>query len=602
MPPSFPKHVTPLSSFRQGHALPWWLAGLAASALLIVAGIAWQGAGAQRREVEAGLRKSAQNLALARVTEFTDRLEQLEALAPAVSLAWFSQGGDVRDWVFGPWPQPESTWDEWLARAGAAVRAGRMDEARSVLKEHALSTLTTADVTASGLPAAPLAARWAMLAAEEGEEKGQAAVAAWRAALDFPSPLTLALAEEAESVAKSRPTHRERVGGFFMDNDWHGQAGRLMEMRSALQAHGARIAAGASWVDGWHVKRDQLGKQVRIVRLADMVVEAGTMGIGKPVTGLPEDWLFQLAVDDFQLAGPAWERGVVMAEAAQGPVRVSVATTEPGRAFATLDKQLLRQRWLIGGAAGFMLTALGGFLVSLARQRRLNAMMSNFVASVSHELRAPVASMGLLSDRLGSGVIVDEAERAYYHQMLGGECRRISGTIENVLAFSRHERGRTQHEPELTDLNALTHDATGLVRLLASERGVEIQDNLPSTAIVREVDPVSLRQALLNLLYNALKFSPTGSTITVTLDDDATGTTLRVRDHGPGVPASERHRIFEPFYRIGSELRRETPGIGIGLAIVQGTALSHGGSVAVNDAPGGGAEFVLFLPLEPATR
>lgn len=112
-------------------------------------------------------------------------------------------------------------------------------------------------------------------------------------------------------------------------------------------------------------------------------------------------------------------------------------------------------------------------------------------------------------------------------------------------------------------------------------------------------DAAALRRALLNLLDNALKHTPDGGTVRCEIRAAAPAHwQIEVSDTGPGVPEAERERIFEPFYRIGSELRRTTPGVGLGLALVRRTAFEHCGQVAVSNSPDGGACFTLTLPLQ----
>jgi signal transduction histidine kinase len=111
-----------------------------------------------------------------------------------------------------------------------------------------------------------------------------------------------------------------------------------------------------------------------------------------------------------------------------------------------------------------------------------------------------------------------------------------------------------------------------------------------------------LQRLLVNLLDNAIKHSPPRSTVIAGIVYEPDRVTLFVEDNGPGIPLAEQERIFERFYRIGSELRRETPGIGLGLAIVQHIAEVHGGTVRVRSAPGQGSRFIVKLPWTPANR
>jgi signal transduction histidine kinase len=110
------------------------------------------------------------------------------------------------------------------------------------------------------------------------------------------------------------------------------------------------------------------------------------------------------------------------------------------------------------------------------------------------------------------------------------------------------------------------------------------------------VDRQALQQALVNLIDNAIKHSPAGAEVTVGIERPPDHLCLFVQDHGPGIPLDDQERIFEPFYRRGSELRRETRGIGIGLSIVKHIAEAHGGRVVVLSSPGTGSRFTMELP------
>ena len=130
---------------------------------------------------------------------------------------------------------------------------------------------------------------------------------------------------------------------------------------------------------------------------------------------------------------------------------------------------------------------------------------------------------------------------------------------------------------------------------LASERGVKLLAELAECTAT--VDPAAIQQAVVNLLDNAIKFSPPQSTVTVTLTSDAAAWSLAVRDEGPGIPPAEHERIFERFYRLGNELRRETQGTGIGLSIVKHIIQAHGGRIEVTNATGQGSTFRLSIPI-----
>jgi signal transduction histidine kinase len=282
-----------------------------------------------------------------------------------------------------------------------------------------------------------------------------------------------------------------------------------------------------------------------------------------------------------------------------------------------------RRQWFFGGLilAAAVVAGLAACQMqrSIHRQQALNEEQSNFIASVSHELRIPLATLRLLAEGLASGRVAEPNQRRQYAGLLLQETRRLGRLVENVLDFGRIEQGRKEYQFEPTDLVRLVSATVRAFEPLAAERKVRIAWTEPvdsqfagrSEAVVELLaDGVALQQALSNLLDNALKHAPEGSVVTVAVEavgspsaDLASVTTrpasvvrISVRDTGPGIPPEDRQRIFERFFRRGSELRRETQGVGLGLAIVRHIVSAHRGRVWVDDTPGPGACFVIELP------
>lgn len=284
-------------------------------------------------------------------------------------------------------------------------------------------------------------------------------------------------------------------------------------------------------------------------------------------------------------------------------VLLTVATA-PVDTSAYSTAQRAKERRLGAILFAAVLLALGasiatGFL--LVQQHRLALQKSNFVASVSHELRAPLASVRLLADNLEHDRVADPARRNETLRWIGRECRRLSALVENVLDLSRIDRGVKKLEPEPTDIPRLVRETCDTAALAAAEASVRLHLDIADAAanLVASVDGPALQQALSNLLDNALKHSPADSQIQVALavEPDGMDFTLSVADSGPGIPESERRRVFDPFHRLGSELRREHAGVGIGLAIVRHIAEAHQGRVWIEGVLPQGARLVLRLPV-----
>jgi signal transduction histidine kinase len=258
---------------------------------------------------------------------------------------------------------------------------------------------------------------------------------------------------------------------------------------------------------------------------------------------------------------------------------------------------------LILGAAA---AALIGFIAayrSFRREQQLGEMKSNFVSSVSHELRAPIASVRLMAENLERGKISEAPKQNEYFRFIVQECRRLSSLIENVLDFSRIEQNRKQYQFEPTDLTALVRQTVKLMEPYAAERevGLQLEASSPQHStpnIEMNADGRALQQALINLIDNAIKHSPKDSAVRIGLEFKSNVFQLWVADEGQGIPRAEHAKIFERFYRRGSELRRETQGVGIGLSIVKHIVEAHGGTILVESELDKGSRFTIELPIK----
>lgn len=231
----------------------------------------------------------------------------------------------------------------------------------------------------------------------------------------------------------------------------------------------------------------------------------------------------------------------------------------------------------------------------LARQRSLARARRDFVASVSHELRTPLAQIRLFTETILLGRATSLAERDRWLGVISRETRRLGDLLENVLIFAQLDADRTQLEMERTDLGELVEEIVESYVPVAEQKGMRLLADAPS-GIVVTVDPRAMRQVVVNLLDNALKYGPTGQLVRVDVTRSGEEAELAVEDGGEGIPPESRRRLFEPFVRLG-RFAGTTAGSGIGLSVVRDIVRLHSGRIRVEDGKTAGARFVVELPL-----
>lgn len=235
-------------------------------------------------------------------------------------------------------------------------------------------------------------------------------------------------------------------------------------------------------------------------------------------------------------------------------------------------------------------------MAQLRREARFARERAAFVANVSHELRTPLSQIRLVIDTLLLGREPDAERRQAALGLVDREVTRLQHLIDSVLRFTRGERVEDAAPLVPTDPAAEASRVVEEFTPLARQRGVTL------TIVTRDaptvlLDTSALRQVLLNLLDNAVKYGPAGQTVTLTVSATPEGgARFTVTDQGPGVPRSERERIWRPFERGAAAGARAAGGSGIGLTVVREIAERHGGSVGVQEAEGGGAAFRVDFP------
>jgi signal transduction histidine kinase len=226
--------------------------------------------------------------------------------------------------------------------------------------------------------------------------------------------------------------------------------------------------------------------------------------------------------------------------------------------------------------------------------RRLSALRADFVSLVSHELRAPMASV------IGCATTLHErwrelspGQRESFLALIEQETTRLSNLVGDVLDASRIDAGTFTYTFTDVDLEELVRETAAQVTLGSDEVKVRADVHGPLPRVHGDRD--RLRQLLLNLLTNAIKYTVAGDEVEVLAGSDDGSVRVTVRDHGPGIPAEQQNLVFEKFGRVNTG-GRSKPGAGLGLFIARSIAEAHGGSLDLSSEPGAGASFIVRLP------
>jgi two-component system phosphate regulon sensor histidine kinase PhoR len=235
-------------------------------------------------------------------------------------------------------------------------------------------------------------------------------------------------------------------------------------------------------------------------------------------------------------------------------------------------------------------------LHDITRLKKLETVRRDFVANVSHELRTPLTAIKGFVETLQDGGLADPVKAQEFLQIIGRQADRLNAIVEDLLQISRLEKDENQElKTEKTNFYSLLSAALQTCRQQASEKHIALQMDCPND-LSAVCDAALMERALLNLLDNAIKYSPEGSAINLKANKNPAETFISVQDQGSGIPTEHLPRLFERFYRADKARSREQGGTGLGLAIVKHIMQRHGGTVTVESVVGRGSIFSLHLP------
>lgn len=391
----------------------------------------------------------------------------------------------------------------------------------------------------------------------------------------------------AEHFARGDLSKRLRVEGVqeiaALATAMNSMAHELdQRMRTVVRQHNEQEAVLTSMVEGV-LAVDTSERIIRINRAAAILLDVSPEKVkGRSI---------QEAIRKADL-----QRFVRRALSARDPVEGDIVLHGDEDLYLQAHGSLLR------GESGQELGALI-VLNDVTRLRRLENVRRDFVANVSHELKTPITAIKGFVETLQDGAIADPENATQFLEIVMRQADRLNDIIDDLLILARIEQDSDQQELPLTEMSLATviEAAVQACANLAAEKQLHIEHFCP-IALSARINAPLLEQALINLLTNAIKYSPQQGKVLIEASRSNSKITISVRDWGCGIDKVHLPRLFERFYRADKARSRKLGGTGLGLAIVKHIAQAHGGEVTVTSTPGAGSTFSLQIPIWTQTN
>lgn len=283
----------------------------------------------------------------------------------------------------------------------------------------------------------------------------------------------------------------------------------------------------------------------------------------------------------------------------QFPLPWKFVVTQPE--LKDLERTAVRETFLYGLLLGVIvaLMAMGAILIvrDISRETETTRLKTEFVHNISHELKTPLTLIRLYGETLQRKEDLKDSEKREAYEIITKESERLSHLINNVLDFSRIEMGRKEFNFRTGNLSDTISDTLESYRYHLEKKGFAVKKEISGNIPEMTFDEEAMASVLVNLLSNAMKFSPERKEVTVRLFRNDGNAVLQVADKGIGVPPKDLSKIFKRFYRSRHEVVSETRGSGLGLTLVKHITEAHGGNVEVESEPGKGSVFSIILPI-----
>jgi two-component system phosphate regulon sensor histidine kinase PhoR len=363
----------------------------------------------------------------------------------------------------------------------------------------------------------------------------------------------------------------------------------IAELGRALDGMAANLAATLTALRG---ERDLLGLILQSMREGVLVLDQeGLMLLVNPALratlGIPADTEGRAALELIRNADlpSILERAQIVG----GPVTGEIETTGP------------RPRRLLVHAAPLPMIngkhqGLLAVFVDVSETRRLETLRKDFVANVSHELRTPITAVRSAVDTLRLTMAGDPAASERFVDIIDRNAQRLGALVEDLLDLSRIESKDYRPEAKPVPLRTVADQALTLLRARIEEKSLDVGNEIATELPAARADRRGLEQVFTNLLDNAVKYCPAGSSVRLRAQQTERGLRVEIADTGPGIEPRHLPRLFERFYRVDSGRSRDMGGTGLGLSIVKHLVETMGGAIGVESTPGRGSTFWFTLP------